>query len=407
MSRKTAIFGLLFLVVVFLLSPPIIHLSNPFTFNQFIISRLWLKYSVISLEDFGDTIHSLFSSGLNIALNSQLKQPSPEEFNEPEKMFDYIFSYLPTYAVVYPTEQFYYFVTNLDSVGEVSGNIRVADLDKGKISFVYFKVGAKFEGKEDNSFKSVVLTDGEGVEIEKVNDSLFKVTYAGKTVSFKIPDYVNQEPSIEMLPEEKFIGRIMDESGTGLLLFFNNKTNSFYEVLDEDYITDRFSPLDKGFIIGNRTGFIYFDDNADDYKRKILVGVDEKNARANNFLDGPGDHVPIHINFKSEMIKAYPSVLLGAGLDDYGITLGTDEWSRFVVGPFNFYENPEEIVKLKSACLSDGSKEDEVSVSDKSIFWTCLTKEDWNTKEWRERVEQKLKKEGKYDSVKERGLVDE
>ena len=391
-NKKKLVF-LVVLALVLLSAPLMVGSLSNVSFNQLMLHKLMFKYGAMSSEDFFDALRANYSFGTGIIFGSQPPEPS---FDDPQAVFAYVFSHIPSHAVVYTTEQLYYFTTSLEGNGEISGNIRVADLDKNILTFVYFQVENM---KNQDNFKSYKPKEGIDIEIEKITNSLFRVTYDGKSVEFKIPDYTKQIPEIKTLPEESFIGRIMDESGTGLLLFFNEKTNSFYEVLDESRITDRFDPLEKGFVIGKRTGFIYFDDENIEYKRKILVGVNFENSKVDNFLDGPGDQVPIHVKIRDDLIKSNPGAALGNGTDEYGVMLGGGEWSRLIVGPFNFYTLPSDTIEQKSFCLNDQS-------TDKSTFWTCLTKENWNTPGWRASTITKLKAEGKYESLKERGLVD-
>ena len=385
-KSRYIVWGLL--AVAVLLTPFFVHLSNPISFNQFLVQEIGMKYGTLSFEEVIDFTRSLYSSGINIlSLNPVKKTPSLDNAQE---VFEYIFSWIPTYVIVYPTEQFYYFSTIIDGK-EVSGNIRVADLQKGVFSMVYFPIE---RAPEDPQFIAYRPVNGVDILINPINQNNFDVTYKEKTVRFKIPTYVNMEADIPLLEDEQFIGRIFDESGTGLFLMYNKGTNSFYEVLDEKRVTDNFESISENFVVGRRTGFVYYEDT--DYKRRILVGINVHNAQANNFLDGPGDQVPIHINFKKELAWVYPSVLVGDGTDDYGVFLNKPSWSRFVIAPFYTYNKPQEVIIEKEVCLKEQNK---------SVLWTCLTKEWWYTPEWRQKMITSLKNEGKYDTLKEQGLI--
>ncbi len=373
------------LVLVGALSPFILRKLSPIEFNQFLIQRLKVSYGTASFEEIGDSIRSSYFQGLNVVLrkvsNNFIDKP---DYEKPDDFFEYVFSWLPSYVIVFPTEKFYYYSFHLDGFREVAGNIRLADLYKGEFNIAYFPVD------KSDTFKSLKFKDGEGVEIEKITDRLYDVTFKEKTVRFKFPEYAHLPSPITLLSEEKFIGRLFDESGTGLLIIYNTKTNAFYEVLDEERgVNDEFEPISDGFIVGKRTDFIYFNDEK--YNRKIIVAVSDSNSKANNYLDGPGDQVPIDINFKEDLSRAYPSVLSGDGTDDYGVWLNKPEWQRFITGPFGFYNVPSEFVEERKNCLSNQS--------DRSVFWTCLTREWWNTPEWRKQTIERLIKEGKSDIV--------
>ena len=188
---------------------------------------------------------------------------------------------------------------------------------------------------------------------------------------------------MKLLPSEEFVGHIHDESGIKLFFLYNHDTNAFYDVLDDEFgTTDNFAELGENVLIGKRTGFIYYFDR--EFDRKILVAVNNRNASANNFLDGPGDQVPFRLNFKDKLNATYPNTYLFGGINPHGVYLDTNEWTRIAVAPFEITDNAQSAIDRVDKCDS---------ISEKSVFWTCLTKEWWNTPEWRQSVYDKLRDE--------------
>lgn len=378
MKKLDAIGIIVLVIALVLLIPLIVHTAfNRVEFNQFLIQRLELSSGLISPENFADMVFSLHSSGVNILSGKTVS--APPSLADPKAVFEYVFSYIPPAAVVYPTEEFYYFETDLNGL-RIRGNLRVADIPKGTMSFVYFST-------DENKpvFQQLDLNADRGVQLEQKNEHLYSVKYKEKTVLFKIPTTHREPPEKTVLyPGEEFVGHIHDESGIKFFLVFNQDTNSFYELLDDEAgVADSFEDLGDQFLLGKRTAFVYFDDS--NAKRKILLGVFSKNARANNYFDGPGDQVPIRASLKEKLNIAYPSTILGKGIDEHGVYLNKPEWVRFALTPFQAYNSLLQVTERKT-CEEEPTK---------SKFWTCLTRESWNTPKWRAEVERQLSAEGK------------
>ncbi|MBD3271764.1 MAG: hypothetical protein GF384_04400 [Elusimicrobia bacterium] len=317
----------------------------------------------------------MYSSGINALLGNGIREEP--NFNDIHGVIEYIYSWMPLYIVVYPTEGFYYFNTRLHGE-KVIGNIRIADLDKGLMASAYFT------SKE--RYKITEVSDHESLKIEKVNDNLYYLTVFNKTVRIKIPNTAFMPPNqMEKLSCEEFIGQVHDDSGIRFFLLFNHNTDSFYYILnEEDKITDELKPLKSPFVVGLRTGFVYYYD--DDFDRKILIAVRVDNTLENNYLDGPQDHVPYRAKIRDFLYRAYPSAMLEGGTDEYGVVLNSKEWARYAIAPFMRYNHYGEIYLRTKKWLNKKNK---------SILWTGLTKEQWNTLEYFKTTEEKLKEEGK------------
>ncbi len=360
-----------------------LHLALiPIEFNQFWLEKQEIRCGVASWETVWDAFHSAWSSGVDILWRRPSRAAPPLE--DSLAVFSHIFSWIPPHAVVYPTEGFYYFRTHFGAE-EVWGNVRIADLDKGVMSLAYFTVPDQKTVMRD-------FTVADGLGIQKWTDGLYDVSFEGKTVRFKIPDTAGLSPRrLKMLPEEEFVGQIHDESGIRLFLIFNRATNSFYEVLnDEEGVVERFDRPEKEILAGQRTGFVFYEDEL--WDRKVLVGVRLDNGVANNYYDGPGDQVPFRASLREKLRIAYPSTLLESGVDEHGVWLNKPQWCRFVIAPFHSYASLDDLIARVRR--SDAG-------APRSEFWTQLTKEWWYTPEWVASIAEKLAQEGKSFPVKD------
>lgn len=357
--------------------PVIVHLAAvPVSFNQFWLARQEARHGTLSAVTAWETFRSAWASGVGVLR----RRPSsrPPRFDDRKGVFAYVFSWIPPYAVVYPTEGFYYFRDRWDG-REVSGNVRVADLDKGIMSFAYFDA-------ESRETLMGEMGPGDGLSVERRGEDEYRVTYQDKTIAFVLPGTWRTPPrSLDLLPEEEFVGRIHDESGIRFLLLYNRETHSFYETIDEEGgICDMFDPVGDGCFQGRRTRFVYYDDP--DTGRKIFMGLDLADGRANNYYDGPGDQIPFRADLRDRLHEAYPSTLTDGGVDPHGVWLRIEPWCRFVIAPFHSYLDVEEIRARVRACDPFRGK---------SEFWTALTKEWWYTVDWLRWVEDRLAAEGK------------
>jgi hypothetical protein len=306
-------FFLLVGIIIFTL-PVFADLLNPVEFNQFYIHGLGIEYRNMGNEELGDMIMSVYSSGLNILSGNSIWSVNDPE--NPEEVFEYIFSWVPSYAVIYPTEEIYYF-----KVGEISGNLRP--------SLSLFSYTYKGEGLIQE------------VEIQKEEkEGVLTVSYKGKSVSFKLPEETRE---IEVLPGEEVVGYVFDESGMDFFLLFNKEKNSFYYVLGER-VTDKIKGVGEELFLGGRSDFVFYKDGS----RMVLVGVNKKNVEENNYLDGPGDQVPLRADISGFLYKAYP--LEEGEIDQHGVFLNRTVWSRVLINPYMQYENLNDVKDRIRGC---------------------------------------------------------
>ena len=357
--------------------PLLLHLLVvPLQFNQLMIQSLEVRYGGNPIGELGRMLLSAYSSGLNVLSNGPAKEPPG--FDNRKEMFEYVFSWLPSFAYVFPTEGFYYYSLKVEGE-DVWGNFRAADLEAGRLSMAYFTV-------PERRTHFLTMTAEDGLSVVALSDHTYNVTYAGRTVSFQLSNIANTRPRHpEMLSEEEFVGNVHDESGVKFVLVFNNETSSFYYLLNESVrLTEPFTKLSDSIFIGERTGFMFFQDPH--YDRKFLVGVNLKNVQRNNYVDGPGDQVPYRAFLRDKLHRAYPNSMLGDGVDEHGVYLNKETWQRLAICPYRRYASTQEVIELVARPSAGGSK---------SAYWTSLTKEWWNTPSWRRTVEAKLVAEGK------------
>jgi hypothetical protein len=344
-----------------------------------------------TLRDLYRESRSIYASGWNILFGRPIA--IAPRFEDQKGVMDYIFSWLPSQVTVYPSEGFYYFVADLaDTV--VSGNVRIADLDNGEMSFAYFTIGQ--EPRRTISGKLQVAKGD--ITVKKESDLLYQVTYQGKTVTFDVWDSTAKDLlRPELLSDEQVIGRVQDESGVRFFLLYNTTTTSFYYLLDESgpgskellpVTTQSANSLNTPLLFDTRTDFVYYADAA--YNRKILVGVHLVHIAANNFFDGPGDQVPYRANLRDMLYVSYPNTRLDQGVNEHGVIQGKDYWVRVAITPYMRYTKPAEIDKFVRQCQIFYPEKSEIR-----YLWSCMTKEFWNNPGYREFIAGKLAQEGK------------
>jgi hypothetical protein len=215
------------------------------------------------------------------------------DITNPLKVFAFVFGSLPDQVKVYPTENYYYFQF-LHNGTPFAGNIRLerSEDDKVSLHFAYYEKSA--EWRPETPDKHVVFGAEQGVLLEKIERFVYRVSYDGKSVVFRLNDLSQVKPPAGALaPDEKFIGPIFDDSGIQFFLVYNTKLKIFLYVLNETVkATEELFPYEgtDRILVGKRTGFAYYRDHKLD--RKILIGVLDRNVILNTYFDGPFDQLP-------------------------------------------------------------------------------------------------------------------
>jgi hypothetical protein len=273
----------------------------------------------------------------------EVMRPTTLDVKDPLAVFAFVLDSLPDRVKVYPTENYYYFTFTHNGVA-YAGNIRLdaSDRDQGKVQFGYYQQTTGWLDDTPGEFR--VLDAASGVKLEKLERSLYRLSYKGKSVLFELNDLSQVKPPVNALaPKEEFIGPIFDDSGIRFFLVYNAAINNFLYVLDETVkVADEFArdPRSDRILIGRRTGFVFYRDHRRD--RKILIGVYEENVRVNNYFDGPFDQLPDNFiagkSLRDAILKVQPN--LKGQIDRFGGT--PDGEVRYMIGPYRLYKRVDE-----------------------------------------------------------------
>ncbi|MEK7390857.1 MAG: hypothetical protein AAB635_01830 [Patescibacteria group bacterium] len=329
-------------------------------FNQNYIESVDREFDSRSFRDTFKVALSNYTARLNSFFGNG--SVSEVDLANIDSVFAYVWSNIPYYAIVYPTEMYYYYRI---PGANLSGNLRFSDIGNGKLSFAFFSTDNARSFDSGNDYK--LFDEKDGLLIGAIENNRVRITYKGKSVIFELPHIQYDRPkNLKILPEEEIISKIRDESGIVFYLFFNDKTNFFYYVLDEESpVTEVLTKADGNIYLGERTQFAYYDDK--NFARKILVGVSTENIWENNYFDGPFDQVPPNLEIREKLYKAYPYTQYMNGLDPNGNFL---DWkgSRVAISSYLDYYYPDitELQKRINGCKTD---------LEPSAFWSCLTYE--------------------------------
>ncbi len=206
-------------------------------------------------------------------------------------MFAAVLDSLPERVNVLPTENYYY-VRFVHKGVRYVGNIRLAaaDRDQGKVHFSFSEEPTDWNGEPAD--RHGALGPGEGVSVQKVAALEYRVSAGGRSVTFALNDLSRAVPPADHLAaDETFLGPVFDESGIRFFFVFNTRLKVFHFLLDEtEPVADELfpSPASSRIVIGKRTGFAFYLWD----KRKVLIGVHERQSRLNTSLDGPFDQLP-------------------------------------------------------------------------------------------------------------------
>lgn len=284
-------------------------------------------------------------------MESVLKK-STLDLSKPKLVFQHILNSLPEKVKVYPTEGYYYFYFYQDGV-KYAGNIRldVEERANGNLLFNYFKATNDWSYDEANSFRKFGKKDG--IIIKETGRLTYDVTSGNRTVTFIINDLANVKPPSGMLKaDEKYLGPVFDESGIRFFLVFNKNIKGFHYILDEtDGVADELmsNKALKNIVIGRRTGFAFY--NNAELKRKVLIGVHDRNSAVNNYFDGPFDQLPDSFlngdDLKNAILEVAPG--LKGKIDRYGNFDGDEQ--RYLISPYTYYSAAEDL-KFVEDCVT-------------------------------------------------------
>lgn len=274
-----------------------------------------------------------------------------------KEMLQFVLKSLPDRVKVYPTENYYYFRFYSGGV-QYAGNIRLdaSNRDEGKLHFAYYVDNVPYKSEAPVTY--AVMDEKDGVRIEKVERFLYRVSAGDRSVLFELNDLSAVRPPEGALdPDERFIGPVFDESGIRFFLVYNSKHQLFHYILDETVpVPDQFNRIKSTdrILLGTRTGFAFYRDLK--RERKILIGVYEGNALANNYFDGPFDQLPDNFiqgdDLQKAILEAAP--YLKGKIDRFGGSFDGSE--RFLIAPYMLYRREEDLFAVQR-CAAAAQKD--------------------------------------------------
>ncbi len=274
--------------------------------------------------------------------------PVSLDLKNPEAVFQYVFSALDPTVMVYPTENYYYFVLNVNGK-PIWGNLHLppAGRDAGLIDFAFWEFSDNPDPKVERPSYYKRFGRADGVIIKKLTDWQYQVSYQGKNVLFNL-NHIPQTPpkNFSLRANEVFTQKTFDESGYSFFLIRNMMPPSFSFVLnDEIALPEPLIPVRKNFWLGKKSGFVFYEDSDD--HRKTLIGVSAENSEKNNYYDGPFDQLADNYvqgdEFRSAILAVYP--YLAGKIDKYGQFLDRDG-ARLAISPYKTYQKLEELYDI-------------------------------------------------------------
>jgi hypothetical protein len=235
--------------------------------NQHEIEDLWLAAGAFDPEE-----RARASRAERAAAAWWLQHDPPSadavRFEDPRSVFEYVWSSLPPVAIVYPTEQYYYYRFQLRQRA-VAGNLRLVDADQGILHLGYFDRGDQARAHH------LALSAEHEVWIERLDEGRYRVRHAGREVEFVLARRALAcagPPAL--LKHETCITGVLDESGVPLKMVYDSVHRSFSFV-----VNGAIAPIDAlvsiegthgRYVLDRRTDFVFYADTR--ARRTLLVG---------------------------------------------------------------------------------------------------------------------------------------
>ena len=266
---------------------------------------------------------------------------NPIDIEDTDSVFWHVFSRLPDQVTVYPSENYYYFILHVEG-REFWGNIRLpAGLrEDGTLSFGYFEFDEFPNGTSTRFSRSKYYSQADGVHVREIDPFTYEVSYNARAVAFNLHRLPQDPPKLFTLgDDELFVERTFDESGYQFFLLFNERSNYFFWVLNEEEgVPDVLIPVDVDLLVGKRSGFGFWVDAAHD-GRKVLAGIRRLNLNRNDYFDGPFDQLADNyageVGILGYIQRAYPT--LQGRIDKYGYYTDTERPLRVALPNYYIY----------------------------------------------------------------------
>lgn len=275
---------------------------------------------------------------------------APLDLEDPDAVFAHVFAGLPDEVVVYPSENYYYFVLYAGE-RQVWGNIRLAagSREKGELSFGYFEF-VEFPLRSGTGINGAkIFSQADGVQVEEVDAFTYLVRSGGKEVTFHLHQLEQTPPTLFGLGQDEiFVERTFDESGYQFFLLFNERENYFFWVLNEEEpLPDVLEPEAEDLLVGKRSGFAFWVDEAHD-NRKVLFAVRKLSVTRNDYHDGPFDQLADNYadvsNVSEYMQRAFPA--LRDRIDKYGYYTDRERPMRVALSTYLTYFAKSDLLRF-------------------------------------------------------------
>ena len=275
-----------------------------------------------------------------------------------DAVFTRVFLGLPDEVIVYPSENYYYFILYAGQ-RQIWGNIRLpaGARDDGELSFGYFEFVEFARQSGEGLSGSKFYNAEDGVLVEGIDAFTYSVTYADKEVIFHLHELDQSPPtSFRLGADEIFVERTLDESGYPFFLLYNTRDNYFFWVLNEEEPqADVLDSLAEDLMVGKRSGFGFWVDGAHD-DRKVLMAVRKLSVTRNDYYDGPfdqlADNYAAEQNVSEYMQRAYPA--LRDRIDTYGYYTDRERPMRVALSTyFNYFAQADLLTLAAQVRASD------------------------------------------------------
>lgn len=257
-------------------------------------------------------------------------------FNDPDAVLLRVLRASPDPAVVYPSEQYYYFKL---AAGErwAHGNLRFVDADRDVLHLGYFDPMELRYGHD--AVRSKTYSPESGCVVSMTSPGEVQVSFRGVSRRFILDSYsLTARPPFPLGPEESFVSGIRDESGLGFILVYDRARRFFAYYLDPhaSHETWTLIPGHDRLAVGTRTRFVVYRSPLEG--RILLVGVASRHVQDNTYFDGPFDQVPPRLALRPMLHDAYPYLLQpGREIDEHG-NFERLENQRVAITPYRTYE---------------------------------------------------------------------
>lgn len=313
-----------------------------------------------------------------------------------KEAFRRVFDALDDEVVMYPSENALYFrVAVRGKLFDGAFHFDRGTADSAALGFSYaviYEDRMRGRGKVEKAFHRA-LGPADTVFVEPDDSSGFVVTYMRKRVHFSSYRVAQSVPAtLKLLPSEKLVGNTFDESGLRFHLVYNKNVHRLYWLLNEEgFVPEEFETFGSTLAIGMRTEFAFYRDSAN--HRMVLVGVNAYNVGANNWYDGPFDHLPDNEVHAGRLdMRQYIAPHLGiepSKLNMYGGYVGR-EGTRAAVTAYTIYSQPSQLAFVDSLlALKKPADEFLAAVTEQRVYIPAAA-EASSAVSWKDRIPKQL-----------------